>query len=77
MLTGIDWSGIDEQWVGSRPLSADGRPLIGATATPGVFVGGGHGMWGLTLGPLTGELLAEQIVTGRSDPLLAGVSPLR
>lgn len=77
LLRGIDWSGIDEQWVGSRPLSADGLPLIGGTATPGVYVGGGHGMWGLTLGPLTGELLAEQITTGRAPALTAGLDPLR
>lgn len=77
LLRGVDWSGIDEQWVGSRPLSADGLPLIGGTATPGVYVGGGHGMWGLTLGPLTGELLAEQIVTGRAPALTAGLDPLR
>lgn len=77
LLRGVDWSGMQEQWVGSRPLSADGLPLIGATATPGVYVGGGHGMWGLTLGPLTGELLAEEITTGRPPALTAGLDPLR
>ena len=48
-----------------RPLTPDGLPLVGETRTSGVFVAGGHGMWGVTLGPLTGALLAERVATGR------------
>ena len=33
--------------------------------SPRVYVGGGHGMWGVLLGPITGRLLAQQITTGR------------
>ncbi len=40
-------------------------------------VAGGHGMWGVTLGPLTGQLLAERIVTGRTPELLHPLDPLR
>ena len=50
---------------------------MGATRTPGVYVAGGHGMWGVTLGPLTGQLLAERIVTGRTPELLRPLDPLR
>lgn len=76
-LDGVDWDARSETWVGPRPLSGDGLPVVGATATPGVWVAGGHGMWGVTLGPLTGELLARQIVTGEVPPELAPLHPLR
>ena len=61
MFTGIDWQDRKEEWVGPRPCTPDGLPLIGATRSPRVFVGGGHGMWGITLGPLTGKFLADTI----------------
>lgn len=50
---------------------------VGATRDPDVYVAGGHGMWGITLGPATGMLLAEQIVTGRRTDALAAFDPLR
>ena len=48
-LEGVDWTSISDVWVGPRPVTADGLPLIGATRQPGVYVAGGHGMWGMTL----------------------------
>ena len=42
-----------------------------------VHVAGGHGMWGITLGPVTGRLLAQQIVTGAPVAELAPFDPLR
>lgn len=77
MLTGVDWEARTDEWVGSRPCTADGLPLVGATRTPGVFVAGGHGMWGIALGPLTGRLVADQVMQGRTDPLLRSFDPLR
>jgi D-amino-acid dehydrogenase len=34
-------------------------------------------MWGITLGPATGQLLAEQMVTGKVPEALRPFSPLR
>lgn len=34
-------------------------------------------MWGIVLGPLSGRLLAESIVTGQSPAELAALHPLR
>ena len=34
-------------------------------------------MWGITLGPITGQLLAEQITTGQTPSELAPFDPLR
>jgi D-amino-acid dehydrogenase len=77
LVEGVDLDSRSEEWVGPRPLTIDGLPLIGATASPRVFVAGGHGMWGLTLGPVTGRLLAEQVVTGRVPEALGPFDPLR
>lgn len=77
MLDGAVLDDRRDEWVGSRPCTRDGLPLIGATRSPRVFVGGGHGMWGITLGPATGRLLAETITTGRRPAALAPFDPLR
>jgi D-amino-acid dehydrogenase len=34
-------------------------------------------MWGVALGPVTGKLLAEQIVTGNAPGVLSPFDPLR
>ena len=67
MLSGIDWTAREEEWVGSRPCTTDGLPLIGATKSPRVHVAGGHGMWGIALGPLTGKMVADSM-TGAQTP---------
>jgi D-amino-acid dehydrogenase len=77
LLRGADLDQRQDEWVGSRPCTVDGLPLIGATGSTRVFAAGGHGMWGITLGPVTGRLLAEQMVTGRSVAQLAPFDPLR
>lgn len=77
VLPDADWDTVAERWVGARPLTADGLPVLGRTTTEGVYVAGGHGMWGLTLGPISGRLIAELIDTGAPDPALAPFSPLR
>lgn len=77
LLVGVDWGSMEDRWMGPRPLTTDGLPLVGGTRTPGVFVAGGHGMWGVTLGPLTGDLLAELVVTGMMPPALAPLEPCR
>lgn len=77
MLAGVDWAARTDEWVGSRPCTADGLPLIGRTRSPRIFVSGGHGMWGIALGPLSGKLLAQQVAHGATSSLLASFDPLR
>lgn len=77
LLTGVDLDRRHDEWVGSRPVTPDGLPVVGATRAPGVYVAGGHGMWGVVLGPATGRLLATRIVTGELDPTIAPFDPLR
>ena len=76
-LSGADLDDRRNEWVGSRPCTPDGLRLIGATAAPRVFVAGGHGMWGVALGPLTGKMLAASM-TGDSTPtVMRRFDPLR
>ena len=77
LLRGADLDDRQDEWVGSRPVTPTGLPLIGASRSPRVYLAGGHGMWGITLGPATGELLAEQIVTGRLPSELEPFRPIR
>ena len=77
LFTNMDLENLQDIWVGPRPVTPDGLPLIGATRSPGVFVAGGHGMWGIVLGPATGRLLAEQIVTGTVPEQIRPFNPLR
>lgn len=77
LLAGAQPERRTAEWVGARPITPDGLPLIGQTAAERVFVAGGHGMWGITLGPVTGRLLAEQIASGDRPAALAPFDPLR
>ena len=55
--------------IGVRPIPADGYPLVGAPPRPGgVYVVCTHS--GVTLGPLLGRLVAEEVTGGVKDPRL-------
>ncbi|MHA7201695.1 NAD(P)/FAD-dependent oxidoreductase, partial [Burkholderia pseudomallei] len=62
-------------WLGFRPCTPDMRPVIGAAPRHrGIWFAFGHNHHGLTLGPITGRLLAEMMCGG---PTVANVSPFR
>lgn len=66
------------EWCGLRPMSVDGLPIVGPLpGLAGAWVATGHGMLGLTLGPVTGEMVSEALVNGRSSPELLALSPHR
>ncbi|WP_185268114.1 NAD(P)/FAD-dependent oxidoreductase [Halopseudomonas xiamenensis] len=51
-----------EPWKGARPCMPDMKPVIGpAPGKPGLWLAFGHGHQGFTLGPATGELLAQMM----------------
>ena len=51
-----------EPWLGRRPCLPDMRPVIGpAVHHPGLWFNFGHAHHGLTLGPVSGRLLAEML----------------
>ncbi|WP_421858321.1 NAD(P)/FAD-dependent oxidoreductase [Oricola sp.] len=52
----------DAPWIGCRPVFPDMLPVLGpAPSLPGLWLNFGHGHHGFTLGPATGELLAQMI----------------
>lgn len=54
-----------EPWKGARPCLPDMRPVIGrAPGQPGLWLDYGHNHFGLTLGPVSGRLLAEMMTGG-------------
>src|SRR5262249_30765371 len=67
-----------QDWAGMRPLSPDGLPYIGEI--PGfnrLYTASGHSTLGITLGPITGELLAEFVLDGKRSRLLGAFDPAR
>jgi D-amino-acid dehydrogenase len=62
-------------WMGSRPSTADGLPVIGSIVQdPRVICAFGHGHIGLSTGPLTGELVADLICGEKPAVDLTGFS---
>jgi D-amino-acid dehydrogenase len=57
-------SGRVTHWSGLRPLTPDGRPIIGATPFSNLSLNTGHGPLGWTLAAGSGLALAELIATG-------------
>ncbi len=60
-----------EPWLGRRPNMPDSLPVLGrAPGQPGLWLAFGHGHWGLTLGPVTGRLIADMMTgaTPFTDP---------
>jgi len=58
-FTPDDFAGI-QPWRGLRPCSPDGLPYLGRTAKfANLTIATGHAMMGLSLGPITGQLVSE------------------
>jgi D-amino-acid dehydrogenase len=67
-----------EPWRGLRPCSPDGLPYLGRTARyDNLVVATGHAMMGVTLGPITGRLVADILSGEQSGMDIALLSPDR
>jgi glycine oxidase len=73
------WSaGFRGARVGLRPATLDDLPVIGASRlAPNVMYATGHYRNGVLLAPLTAVLVADAMLEGTVDPMLAAVSPAR
>jgi glycine/D-amino acid oxidase-like deaminating enzyme len=61
----------------ARPVSLDGRPLVGAVpGLDGVVLAAGHGPWGISTGPGTARLVAD-LVLGRERIVPTALDPGR
>jgi D-amino-acid dehydrogenase len=74
---GADFSDL-QPWSGLRPCSPDGLPYIGRTSrAKNLIIATGHAMLGLSLGPVTGRLVAQIVSGNRPDIESPVLSPDR
>lgn len=65
-------------WVGLRPVSPDGMPYLGrARDWSNLVIATGHAMMGISLGPVTGELVSQILVGEKPSIELAQLKPER
>ena len=68
IIPALEQVNVIRAFAGLRPYTPDGLPILGQVAdVPGFFMAAGHEGDGIALSPITGELIAQMIVTGKSD----------
>ena len=77
-LPGWQMPARPRDWAGMRSLTPDGLPFIGPVpGWDGIHLAAGHATLGITLAPLTGELVAEQLLEGRRERVAGRVRSRR
>lgn len=74
-LKGVNLDAVDpgQAWAGLRPCTPDGLPLLGrAPGVDNLVVAAGHAMSGVSLGPISGKLVA-QVVDGEEPSISLGL----
>jgi D-amino-acid dehydrogenase len=65
---------LQEEWYGWRPMTYDDLPILGrAPRHENLWLATGHGMMGMGLSAITGQLLAD-LITGRTPAIDPGPS---
>jgi len=73
LAPGLARATLREVRVGFRPVSADGKPVLGVSPShSNLYFATGHGGYGLEVGPYSGALIADAIV---GAPLAVDLSP--
>lgn len=74
-LRGGSWNTTSEHWMGIRPLTPDGLPILGRLEPfDNVYVATGHQALGITLAPATGAAMAQLIARSTSAASLTPFS---
>ena len=77
-LPGLEGRPVRRVWRGLRPCTPDGLPIVGRPdGLDNLVLATGHAMMGLTLGPVTGRLVAELVAGEKPSHDLALLSPDR
>jgi glycine oxidase len=78
LVPDLERSSVIETWAGLRPVTPDRLPILGAApAVAGLYHATGHGRNGILLAPITGRVLADLVVDGRTSVALDAFSPAR
>ncbi len=78
LLPALSMQRVRRIWAGLRPMTPDGRPVIGLDGdVAGLVYATGHGRNGILLGPLTGEIARDLVLQGASPHPLEAVSVSR
>ncbi|MFN2571033.1 MAG: glycine oxidase ThiO [Gemmatimonadales bacterium] len=65
-------------WAGLRPMTPDGRPIVGPDPdVRGLWYATGHGRNGILLAGLTAEIIASLVTTGTCEVEIASLAPER
>lgn len=68
----------EDVWAGFRPCTPDGLPIIGRVPSlDNLVVATGHGMMGVSMSPVTGQLVAEMVEGDEPSFTLSPLSPTR
>jgi len=67
---------VEEFWMGSRPCTLDGLPLVGYTSYNNLIIATGHCRLGLTLAAITGKIIGE-LLEGKESEFSNFLSPQR
>jgi D-amino-acid dehydrogenase len=77
-LRGFSPVGGQREWMGLRPITPDGLPVIGrAPGFNNLYIAAGHAMLGLTLAPETARAISDLIYSGTTDVDLSPFDPGR
>jgi glycine oxidase len=77
MIPSLDSATIRDAWAGLRPDTEDNLPILGFSHVPNLMIATGHFRNGILLAPITAELIAETIISGRASIQLDPFSPNR
>jgi glycine/D-amino acid oxidase-like deaminating enzyme len=77
-VPGVRGAGFLGARAGLRPATPDAMPIIGwSRSVPNVMYATGHFRNGVLLAPLTAQLVADALLSGRIDPALHSIGPQR
>ncbi|MCB0213648.1 MAG: FAD-dependent oxidoreductase [Anaerolineae bacterium] len=68
-LQGMEELDVIETWAGLRPCTPDGLPVIGRVPSlDNLIIATGHAMLGISLGPVTGDVVSRIVLGTNGDP---------
>lgn len=76
LLPALAYCSVQRMWAGLRPKTPDSRPLIGPIPSwENVMIASGHGGFGVLLSAVTGETMAELVISGQVPEIIRPFVP--